>query len=702
MKKDVRNTDAEKILQLEEAMKIQRIFIKIMLPMLLTVCLSAVAILYVTGRLFDSAYETQIMNQNSDSCSFIAQSVESFMSRAYSITEELANSEAILTMEHDVQTPIVEGTAARNDYFELIYIQDMNGDQTARSSGELGNRANRWWFTLMLEKEQPFVSKSYYSVNTNMTCASIFFPLMRNAEMIGIFATDIKLVTLQSLVEQFSDVEMGKISYIIDGEGNVVAHPESIYYEELYNYKTLTKTVTKKDETGETVYDADGNIVTEELPIQISDEYADVIDSVMAGKTGSAQITDNGVTYFADYAPVRLQGSSDSWAVVTLQDKAKAMEVMNRMNRTGILITVLAVLLALLIIFGIAHTITKPIKLSHKRLQQLSEGDLTTVVPNVKGKDESAQLLKDLNETIEVLRDIVGQINTSVKNIAEGDFKQTISSKVKGEFETLVSSLNTIVGSMGSTLYQINTYANQFLDGLSTFDEAARSLADGTMSQAGAVEQLSSTMNGISDNVVENAKNSRDADRMMTSVREQLQECDEDLNHLISAMEAIENDAEEISSITKLMQDIASKTHLLSMNASVEAARAGKAGESFAVVALEIRNLANQCGDANVETTELIEKTRNNVRAGMESLKATVSSIQSVSAQNNSAGQLISDISAATSEQSDAIIQINTTLQQISTTTQSNSETASESAHTSARMKQQAEELKRLLQSYQY
>ncbi len=683
-------------------MRVRSIFAKILFPMILIVCLSAVLILSVTGRLFSNAYEDQIRNQNSDSCSFISQSVESFMSRAYTVTEELACSEAILTMDHDVQTPIVEGTAARNDYFELIYIQDMKGDQTARSSGELGNRANRWWFIQMLQENRPFVSKSYYSVNTNMACASIFIPLVKNNKTIGILATDIKLATLQSLVEEFSDMESGKISYIIDGEGTVVAHPESVYYEELYNYKTLTRTVTQKDSQGNTLYDASGNILTKEAPIEISDEYAAMISAVMAGRVGSAEVTDNGIAYYANYAPVKLDGSSDSWSVVTLQDKSKAMSLMNRVSRSGMLITITAVILSLVIIALITRTIVRPIQLSHRRLKQLSEGDLTSVVPDVSGRDESAQLLKDLNQTVGILKNIIQDINESAQKIAGGDFRQTGSRDFTGEFNVLVSSLSAIEGSISRTLSQINACANQFLNGLSAFDSAARSLAEGTTSQAGAVEELTAAMLGVSDKIMRNAESSQNADHMMNSVEAQLQQGNADLQELTQAMEAIEANSEEISSIIKMMQDIASKTNLLSMNASVEAARVGEAGKGFAVVASEIRSLAAQCGKAAVDTAELIEKTRKNVQIGMESLKVTVISIESASRGNHNTSRLLSDISVSTAEQAEAIGQINIALHQISEVTQNNSETASESAQTSFQMKRQAEQLKQLLSSYRY
>lgn len=683
-------------------MKIRSIFMKIMLPMILIVTLSAIAILSITGSFFENAYVNQTKNRNNDSCRFIALSVENFMSRAYKITEELANSQEILTMDNGAQTPVVEGTARRNDYFELIYIQDMNGDQTARSTGELGNRANRWWFIRMLEENRPFVSQSYYSVNTNMACASIFMPLVRDSRTVGILATDIKLATLQSLVEEFSDMEAGKIAYIIDGEGTVVAHPESIYFEELYNYKNLTKTVTQKDENGATLYDSEGNILTEEQSIEVSGEYSDMIASVMEGESGSGEIVDGGITYYADYSPVKLDGFSDSWSVVALQDKSKAMALMDQADRMGVLITVLAVLLSLVLIILITKTITKPIKLCHKRLQLLSEGDLKSVVPDTGGKDESAQLLKDLNKTIGLLWDIIRSINDSVKKIADGDFRQSLSGEFEGEFNVLASSLAKIEGSISQTLVRINQCANRFLDELSRFDETAQSLAQGTASQAGTVEELSSTLTEVTDKVVLNANNSGEAARMIGLVQEELQRSNLDLQELTDAMNRIEDNSKEIMRITNMMQDIASRTNLLSMNASVEAARVGEAGKGFAVVASEVRSLALQCGEAVVEAAELIDKTRKNVQEGMTNLMATVSSVRTVSEENGKANRLIHEISASTTRQSEAVRQINQSLMQISEITRQNSDIASGSAQVSTDMKQQAEQLKELLNSYQF
>ncbi len=134
-------------------------------------------------------------------------------------------------------------------------------------------------------------------------------------------------------------------------------------------------------------------------------------------------------------------------------------------------------------------------------------------------------------------------------------------------------------------------------------------------------------------------------------------------------MTTIEENSNEISSITKLMQDIAAKTNLLSMNASVEAARAGEAGKGFAVVAFEIRRLASQCNDAALKTADLISKTCSNVQDGMADLKTAVISLKNIEDKNQATDKLVNSISVAAGDQSEAITQIHEALEQISIVT---------------------------------
>lgn len=241
------------------------------------------------------------------------------MSEAYAISEDLAQNPSILTMDTQVQTPILENCVSNNPYLELLYIQGTDGMQTGRSSGELANRSERWWFQQVVADKEPFVSKSYYSVNTGMPCASVFFPMYKDKEFVGVFATDIKLDSLVSLVSQFSDEDKDKTVFIIDGEGTVVAHPDSRYIEELYNYNNYTRTVSVKDDSGNVKTDADGNILTQDESIEVSDSFKKVISNVMAGQSDTSMAKLDGKQYFVSYSPIVMDGESDSWSVITIE-----------------------------------------------------------------------------------------------------------------------------------------------------------------------------------------------------------------------------------------------------------------------------------------------------------------------------------------------------------------------------------------------
>jgi len=683
-------------------MGFRSIFQKIMIPMVLIVSLLGAGILGIVGELFRETYEKQICEENNNTARSVAQSVGSFMDMAYRITEQLANMDAILTMDTDIQTPILQGTVERNDYFELIYIQDMQGDQTGRSSGTLGNRANRWWFIQMLETGRPFVSKSYYSVNTNMACASIFFPLAKAGKEIGILATDIKLDKLQEAVAEFSDVDSGKIAFIIDGEGVVVAHPERVYYEELYNYQNMTRTVTKKDQNGKVLYDADGNIETEELRINISQEYEEMLRQVMKGKSGQGQIVDGGKEYYISYAPVAIDGFSDSWSVISLREKSESMKLMDKIFQAGAGATVAAVVLAVALILFLTRTITKPIQCCLQRLTALSKGDLTTELPAVRGKDETAQLMLVMGETIQTLKGIIDDLTTQLHQIAQGDVTRREERVYSGDFNELGKSLNVISTSLNQSVRQVGEHSAKVYDSANALSGTAKSLADAAAMQAGAVGDLSEAVENTSDKVHTSADAAVKASLKMEQVNESMLSSNDAVMMLAEAMSRMQEDSQKISSIAKTVQEIAAQTNLLSLNASVEAARAGKAGKGFAVIAGEIRELAAHCAQAAEDTSAIIKTTLREIQQSEEILNTTVFGIQNSAIGVQEVNELVGNISSAAAMQVKSMNQISEALDKISEVVQNNSAIAQESASSSVEMQEHARRLKQAVQAYHY
>jgi len=312
-----------------------------------------IVIPFITVYLLTQAYDEQIRNETTQRSKAITQNVRSFVDGAYTLCYELAVNPSILEMDGEVQARILADCAERNDYIELLYITGMDGMQVARSTGTLGDRSGRWWFIQMMETRLPFVSRSYYSVSTGMPCTAIFIPMYAGQEMTAVFGADISLEYIQGITDQFTNFDSGYYSFIIDGEGVILAHPDSNVLETLTNYKTLIRTVPRLTPRGEVIYRPDGTVMTGQERITVSDGFKAVIDAVMDGESGLEIVENDGITYYMSYEPVALPGYSDSWSVITLQDRAAAMSVVSNLTLQVmlIIIVIFVIFIALIVHF---------------------------------------------------------------------------------------------------------------------------------------------------------------------------------------------------------------------------------------------------------------------------------------------------------------------------------------------------------------
>lgn len=566
-------------------MKKTSIFKQLLIPMIAIVCALAVCLTGMIAVIFTKSYEGEIDSRGQDKSQLVSSDIATFLDGAYGVTQELSVNPSILTMETQIQTPILEDCVRRNPYLELLYIQGTDGMQTGRSSGELADRSTRWWFVQTMEEQKPFISKSYYSVNTGMPCASIFFPMYQEDGLVGIFAVDLKLDYLQELIEEFSDVERGEYSFVIDGEGVVVAHPDSVQIEELYNYKLLTKTVSRKDKTGQPLVDAAGNILTEEQPITVSEDYKKLIAEVMAGKSGSGKIKNGGESYYVSYAPIPLKGESDSWSVITLQKEASAMAPVYRIVVIAVVLALFVIAAAIWVTALLARKLTRPIEAITELIGNASDGDFT-VQAEEDGTNEIGTLSRSFN-------------------------------KMTGKISVILTKITSITGEV----VQSSGHLKRIEEDVDSISRAVRKISDGTEAQNEQVSQVvmrESELEGkfrqlqeksgllLTDaqNTILSGKNGMQS---VAELKKQNVDTAKGMEEAFARIVTLEEQSQKISGILGTINEISSQTSLLALNASIEAARAGEHGRGFAVVAESIGKLASDSTAATADIEKIIQ-----------------------------------------------------------------------------------------------
>lgn len=354
------------------------------------------------------------------------------------------------------------------------------------------------------------------------------------------------------------------------------------------------------------------------------------------------------------------------------------------------------------IIDGINNTIDaiiNPIKEALLVLKELSQGNLNV---SVEGdyKGEHAEIKVALNTTIIYLQKYINDISSILSEISKGNLDISVSLNYEGNFAEIKEALNKIIDSLNRVLGDINNSSEQVAVGSRQVSDASQSLAQGSSEQAVSIEQLTSSMNQVAQQTKQNAQNAGMASQKANMVKEYASQGNKRMLEMLKAMEDINLSSKNISKIIKVIDEIAFQTNILSLNAAVEAARAGSYGKGFAVVAEEVRNLATRSADAAKETTTLIEGSIRNIESGSFIANETAQALHKIVDGVSDATELVGNIANSSNEQATSISQVNQSINQVSQVTQTNSATAEQQAASSQELSSQAEILKDMLSMF--
>ncbi len=257
---------------------------------------------------------------------------------------------------------------------------------------------------------------------------------------------------------------------------------------------------------------------------------------------------------------------------------------------------------------------------------------------------------------------------------------------VKFVSRPITSSINKIQNSAGQVSYSSKQLS-----------ESSQQLSEGATEQAAAIEETSATMDETSSMVKQNADNTRQANNLSKEASQAASIGSERMGEMTQSMEELKKSSGDISKIIKVIDDIAFQTNMLALNAAVEAARAGDAGQGFAVVAEEVRNLAQKSAKAAKDTAEIIDRNIELSERGVSISVAVNESLEEIMQKTSDVNQLMDEISAASDEQAKGTSQVTEAIGQMEVVVQSNAASAEESAASAEELQTQAVTLEEIV-----
>ncbi len=641
---------------------------KILLSMVAAIVIMSLSVGGLALNVMNDVSEDLMQNNMTEISELAALTIDKSFDRYLALAEELAADDIFqenIWNEEEFKPKEVD-FVKRNSVQDVFWV-DKNGKS---QSGD--DVSNTQYFIECRRTLEPVVGEFIVSKGTNEISMIFVAPIIKAGSFNGLIAIKEDALILSDIMNEI-DFAKTQTNLIVDNTGTVLASSDK---QQVLDQLNMIEDISKS---------------------AYSDTVLPIYKSVLANSDGFEKISLSVAKRLLSYHEIP---HTSGWKIVLAMDTYEISNTITQGLVSTIKITILITILLLIFAAALANTISKPVKIAADRIKLLGEGDFKTPVKVVKGKSEAAILTKGTKLTIDEMNEVISEITYVLNELAKGNFDVTIEKNYRGDLSPIKEALLQIIDSLNSALLQVNESSELLKSGSEQVSVAAHNLAEGVTDQASSIEEITATVTNISQQIERNSQNANTANQVVMNTSKLVDYGNRNMQEMMRVMNEIDEASENVGKIVRSIEAIATQTNLLSLNAAIEAARAGDAGRGFSVIAENIGKLATESAESAKNTTLLIENTIELIHEGTLTANQTARSLDEIVAATNNITNLVNEIAIASETQAVSMSQTTQGIEQISNVVQANAATAEETSATSIELSSQAGLLNDLIKEF--